>query len=595
MPKKQILAPIVSAAALAAVNLLTGCSVYDKPPFDPQHIQQIQREANTERVPHPLSTPSKDLEPSIIKTQRNGQQVDAPSPLSYLQSTTRPYGVREVPLTLREVIYRTASNNLESRVAGYQSAIDEVRILEAEARFDPLIFSQGQAQKTFPQNIGGGNLDPNQLLTQSLEGGFRQLMTTGGQAELKYQVQRQDSPQTSSIFGSSGGVFFTNDLVFQITQPILRDFGERTNLARITIARNDQKISQLDYRDKVEDQLDKVEQLYWRLRQAIRDVEIQQRLLQVTKETFDRIVERQKFDASLVQVSQVRSTLENRNVLLYDARAQVQTISDQIKAIMNDPDFPVSGPEVILPADEPLDRPIGLALSDQLETALQNRIELMQQKIRIDSATVVVGAAENNLLPKLDLSGSIGLEGVGKDFGDALRIQDDFSLITYAFGFQFEVPIGNRQARAIYQRTMLQRQQAIEQFYNIADQVARDVKDKQRTLETKWETYVAARRAVFAARDALDRFTTRMKEIERLSAETLELELTRQLTLAEAATVENRALAEYNIALEQLERAKGTLLRYNNVVLQEEKGPMFAKTLHLPWVKQKPAPTPKSR
>src|SRR5262249_10326440 len=143
-------------------------------------------------------------QPSVIK-DRDGKP--APNPLPYLQSTTRPYGIREVPLSLREIIYRTASHNLESHVSGYQSAIAEVRILEAESRFDPLIFSQGQAQKQFPQNIGGGNLSPHELLTQSLEGGFRQLMTTGGQAELKYQVQRSDSPQTSSLFGSSGGVF----------------------------------------------------------------------------------------------------------------------------------------------------------------------------------------------------------------------------------------------------------------------------------------------------------------------------------------------------------------------------------------------------
>jgi len=37
------------------------------------------------------------------------------------------------------------------------------------------------------------------------------------------------------------------------------------------------------------------------------------------------------------------------------------------------------------------------------------------------------------------------------------------------------------------------------------------------------------------------------------------------------------AAISYNVALEALEKAKGTLLRYNNVVMKEEKGPMFLK------------------
>ena len=103
-----------------------------------------------------------------------------------------------------------------------------------------------------------------------------------------------------------------------------------------------------------------------------------------------------------------------------------------------------------------------------------------------------------------------------------------------------------------------------------------------------------ARRAVFAAEDALSRFTQRLEQLERLSAETLDVQLNRQQQLAAARISENQALAEYNIALEQLERAKGTLLRYNNIILQEEKGPMFARTLHLPWIKPKPAAAPQA-
>ena len=43
----------------------------------------------------------------------------------------------------------------------------------------------------------------------------------------------------------------------------------------------------------------------------------------------------------------------------------------------------------------------------------------------------------------------------------------------------------------------------------------------------------------------------------------------------------------HRIVWEALEKAKGTLLRYNNVVMKEEKGPMFMKTAEIEDQKDK--------
>src|SRR6266566_2901663 len=200
---------------------------------------------------------------------------------------------------------------------------------------------------------------------------------------------------------------------------------------------------------------------------------------------------------------------------------------------MNDPDLAVTSPTVIVATDLPVEDPIDYDLSDQIEAGLQNRLELMQQTLRIDSAQAVVKAAENNVLPKLDATMQVGLMGLGFNFNDAVKSQGNTDFITYGLGFQFEVPIGNRQARAIYQRTLLQKQQSIDQWRLAAENVAQEV--------------------------------------------SVELKLSRQSDVAQAARQEVEAAISYNVALEALEKAKGTLLRYNNVVMKEEKGPMFLK------------------
>ena len=57
---------------------------------------------------------------------------------------------------------------------------------------------------------------------------------------------------------------------------------------------------------------------------------------------------------------------------------------------------------------------------------------------------------------------------------------------------------------------------------------------------------------------------------EPLTPQFVDQKLRQQEQLAQAASAEAQAIANYNIAIANLERAKGTLLRYNNVVLQEQ-------------------------
>jgi outer membrane protein TolC len=140
---------------------------------------------------------------------------------------------------------------------------------------------------------------------------------------------------------------------------------------------------------------------------------------------------------------------------------------------------------------------------------------------------------------------------------------------SYGAGFQFEVPLGNREARAIFRRSVLQRQQAIDQYRALTQQVALDVKQALNAVYASWDLMIATRKAVFAAADAL-RAIQQREESERLTPEFVQLKLDQQQRLAESERSAAEAVANYNIAIARLERAKGTLLRYNNIMLEED-------------------------
>ena len=117
----------------------------------------------------------------------------------------------------------------------------------------------------------------------------------------------------------------------------------------------------------------------------------------------------------------------------------------------------------------------------------------------------------------------------------------------------------------------------MESYRGLIDQVALDVKTSARDVETQWYQISSNRRSVFAAADALEALEAR-REVEDLTPSFIQLVLDQQERLAESQRAEAEAIANYNIAIAKLEQSKGTLLRYNNIVMEEERIP-YIKTL----------------
>jgi hypothetical protein len=97
-------------------------------------------------------------------------------------------------------------------------------------------------------------------------------------------------------------------------------------------------------------------------------------------------------------------------------------------------------------------------------------------------------------------------------------------------------------------------------------------------VQISWEALSTDRQAVFSSADALSAVDERYLREPR-TPELLQLRLQFQDTYAQARRDEANSLASYNQALAKLELAKGTLLQYNNVIMQEDMIPYERKWL----------------
>jgi outer membrane protein TolC len=560
--------PVVCALLLSA-----GCNWYRQEPipFDPRTLQQSQRTAAEGQVsetkrPLPTTLESPFVQPA--GTGANNRNRAQATTLPTAAPTTGP-ALSEDPvirMPLQEVMQRAVANNLDVRVAGYGPAIESTRVVEAEARYDPTFFVNSQYQSNDrDQAAQFTSTDEADVWTTQV--GIRQNLPSGGQAELRNDFVRTRDRNDNSFFNPNP--FYTSDLVLQVTQPILRDFGNEINRARILISRNNQRISLLDFRQQLEESAADIEQTYWQLVQAERDVRINERLLDETLRTAEVLWRRRGQDVTRVQLSQANASVEERRALLIGNKARVRDLSDRLKRLMNDPDLPVASATLILPGNPPVEEPVRFDLGDQINTALEHRLELGQQQLRVDSARIAADVAKNNLLPQLNIVGSVSVNGLDDTANKAFSSELEFENIGWAIGFQFEIPIGNRAARATNQRARLQQQQAITQYANLIEQVALDVRTAMRDVDTRWDQIIATRQSTFAQQDALLAIQQREDAGEQLTPTFVQLKLDQQERFARAASQEAEAVSNYNNALAVLERAKGTLLRYNNILMEE--------------------------
>jgi outer membrane protein len=576
---RRIRAAIAATIGAALCLAGTGCQLKAEKPFDPVALQNQYRDRAMENTPRRLTPLPKELDRQFLE-RREGP---APARVTTGGPTTQQSLGPAVRMKLRDLIHLAAANSLDVKVAGYQPAIEEARVVEAEGRFDPVVFSQlNLANQTIlsasPQNaqFPSGN-NTTEFETLQFTAGIRQQLANG--AQFQHQNQMQRLWRFSGLRDFNGNPtprtrdrFYENDLQLQITQPLVQNFGTEVNQARIIVARYNQRISLLDWRLQLEQTLAEIEQAYWELVQAERDLRIQEALFEETVRTSVVLQGRVNVDVNKVILSQSDAALRLREASLPELRQRVRTLSNEIKVRVNDPELPVTSGIVILPDDDPIETPIMFDLAEQIETALKHRAELAQQELRIQNAAVVHRAAKNNLLPRLDLVMSMGSKGGGDNWQKAMKgSYVDWLFREYSIGLQFEIPLGNREARGIEKRTMLQRLQSIDQYRLLIERISSEVKTSHDQVISGWERIALSRKARLSARNALDAIIEERDVGQQpLSPDFVNRLLNQQEVLAQAAREEIRALSDYNVAISALERAKGTILKYDNVIMQEE-------------------------
>lgn len=431
----------------------------------------------------------------------------------------------QVEMSLKSVLLLGLKNNLNIKFASYDPGISETGIQQERGKFDTLFSAQYQKNRSVQQSgsvIGSSSSPVVKQERHNWEGALQKKFLTGTQAELKATGEQY---LTDTSFQGLKPQY-KNELSLSLTQPLLKDFGIGVNETFIKIANLNYRISEYAFRDQVMNVMYQIEAFYWDLYYRIQDLKAKQESLKQAEKLQSEF--KIRIDAGSlapIEIYQADANVAQRRQEVIVAESQVKAAEDYLKAALNLYDKKDFWNVAIIPADPPTVITIKPAEDECVKAALENRPEIKQAQLGIQSSEVQLKYAKNQRLPNLSLFGSLGTSGIAGTpsstagaFGPLFagskspyqghwdRARSDMlsgDFYNYVIGVKFDFPLENNIAKSQHQKARLQSQQAVVNMKNIENTVINDVREALRQLETSYRVIDSATANLKSAKEKL--------------------------------------------------------------------------------------------
>lgn len=383
-----------------------------------------------------------------------------------------------------------------------------------------------------------------------------------------------------------------SSLNVSFTQPLLRGFGWAVNDRYIRIAKNNKKVSDRVFEQQVISTVAAVARLYWDLVSLERDVEVRSDAVKSAQRLLaDNRASVEEGTLAPIDVTRAQAEVSHRerdlSVSKTSARQQEMIVKDFLTrtilkaslaniSIVPTDTTNVPQSEDFAPVDELADR------------AFKTRPDLAQARLQLENSQISLKGSKNAVLPSLDLRAGLQENALVGDpnrfttssLGQIASQPDPFFLDSYSgalgqlfhhnfpdygVGVSLSIPLANREARADVARDRLQVRQQEIRLRQLEKEVWLEVQNALIAVQQARETYKAAQQERILQEQTVEAETEKLGVGATTSYQVIQY----QRDLAQAQSAEIAAAGDYFKARVALERATGTILADNGVILSE--------------------------
>jgi outer membrane protein TolC len=454
--------------------------------------------------------------------------------------------------------------------------------------YDPVITGAiGAEHQTSPlanQQIYGVPL--LQLNTGQANFGYSQSFGSGTSIGFEFNNNRQTTNSPFFNLSPALGAMYR----FSLQQQLLSGFGFGPNLRYLRIAKNNKRISDIAFKDQVMATVTQIENIYWDLVNAYEQSQVNEQSLAFAQQSLDNARKQLQLESiPAMDVMRAEADVSKRDQDLTVAKTNLQLQELLMKnALTRSLDDPVLESVPVVPTDRFDSTQTAVAgnqpVQQLIQEALQNRPELAESDVDLVNRQISRKAAKNALLPSLSLVafyGGSGLAGplnpiynipgvpnvstVPTDFSGALENTFNNTAPDYYVGFNLNIPIRNRVAKADQYRSELEYRQAELRREELRKQIRIEVRNAEYALEQTAARVEAARKA----RDLAQRTFEVTKQEQALGAGSTFQTMTAQRDLSLAQLDLVTATTVYEKAKVEVDRATGATLEHNGIQIQD--------------------------
>jgi outer membrane protein len=472
-------------------------------------------------------------------------------PTAKLRPEANEPGPKQIPISLQEVRALTLANNLDVKAQLISPSIAAQSVSEEEARFEATFFTDFLFDKT--DHPVSTELEGSSTENIATNLGVKLPLRTGGTitAELL-----DDRFKTNDQFSTLNPAY-TADMAFSISQPLLRNAGTRVNTNAIRIANYDLQIVNARTKLQIINVLADADMAYWRFYSARRQLELRKDAYDwaiAQLETAKRLVEAGQ--VAKVEIIRAEAGAAQRLEAIILAENNFRQRQRELKRIMNKPGLNVDTPEALTPATEPDPVHYDLDSNRLIANALSGRMELLETELELAKEVSMIDFSQNQTLPLFDVTYRYTMNGLGANRSDAYDTLFDKNFEDNRVSVNLQVPLGNEAAKSRLRQAIYVHRQQLVNRDNRSSLIEYEVLNAVDQLDTAWQSILAARQNSILQGRLLEAEKHQFEIGLRTSTDVLAA----QANLADAQSTEIIALAEYQIAQDNIAVATGTML-----------------------------------
>jgi len=479
--------------------------------------------------------------------------VLAATTLAALGQTNSPVNVRQ--MSLQECIQLALQHNLDLQIDRYNPKLALYTLEGAYGGYDPTLSISGQHShsESGAQLLGGGFVIPS---STSDDNSFSSSLST----LLPYGTTFSLQGNTTDTYGNSGGGAFENSVAsasFSIDQPLLKNLWIDSTRLAIRVARNRLKYSELLLQLQVMQIATTLEQAYYELIYDRENLVVQQKAVELA----DRLVmeNRKKLEVGTLAPLDLQSAeaqAASSRAAVIAADSQLGTQGRVVKQLISE-QYREWATVDLQPSADLTASKHNLDVQDSWSKGLTLRPDYLEAELDVEKQGIQLKYDKNQLYPQLDVFGTYGYNGSGKEFSDALYTVQQNSERFYTYGGKITVPLSRIAARNAYKSDKATLQQLVLTLKKLEQNIMISIDNDIASIRSSYDQVQATRTAREYEEAALD---AEQKKLENGKSTTYTvLQVQRDLTTARGNEIQ--ALDTYNKNLSQLSLDEGSTLQ----------------------------------